>query len=332
MVAEVDLAEVVEVDLVVAVVAVAEAEVDLAAAVDDDDRVALAWSIDFMQHHLIRSVGARVRKQGITMNSKCKINRKAVLINTNSLILFVSRSPGAFLLIAILVMAINGLSVGAGSERAFPQGMNPEQVAAAIKANAQALNAFSYQQRMQLQLKGETKKVTLTQMSHDMNGNLQKTQLSEDPSPDAAPQSSGGRRGGRLKQRVVAKKTGEFKQMMGEISDLVKSYSELPPQQLQAGLKQATFSQGQGDMDGSVQIQMQNVIQQGDSLTIWIDRTAMLFRRIAIATTYEQNPVTATANYAMLPTGQVHMAQAILNYPKKQVVVELDNMNYQRNQ
>ena len=85
-------------------------------------------------------------------------------------------------------------------------------------------------------------------------------------------------------------------------------------------------------MAGSVQILMRTVNQSGDSMTIWIDRTAMLFRRASIATTYEGNPVTVIANYAMLPSGQVYMAQAILNYPKKEVVVEIDNSNYQRSQ
>jgi hypothetical protein len=211
--------------------------------------------------------------------------------------------------------------VSAGSEPTFFQGMDPAIVAAAIQGNAQALRAFTYQQRMQLQLKGETKKVTLNQMNYDMNGNLQKTLLSEQPPADAQPS------GGRLKQRVVAKKTGEFKEMMEEIAALVKSYSELPREQLQAALKQGVFSLSQGDMQGAVQIQMRNVNQPGDSLTLWIDKTAMLFRRIAIATTYEGNPVTSTNNYAMLPTGQVYMAQSILNYPKKEVVVEIDNLN-----
>ena len=215
----------------------------------------------------------------------------------------------------------------AGSRLDVPQGMDPAQVAAAIKANAQALKAFSYQQRMQLQLKGETKKVTLNQMTYDMYGNPQKTLLSEQPSADDAQPS-----GGRLKRRIVARKKGEFKDMMEEIAALVKSYTELPPEQLQASLKQATFSPGEGDMTGAVQIQMRNLIQPGDSLTVWIDRTAMLFRRAVIATTYEGNPVTTTANYAMLPSGQVYMAQAILNYPKKEVVVEIDSLNYQRSQ
>lgn len=262
------------------------------------------------------------------MNSKSEINRKLWLTNTTALAAPASRVIGAFLLTAILLMGGESQSVGAGFEPAFPQGMDPAQVAATINANAQALKAFAWQQRMQLQLKGDTKKVTLTQMSYDMSGNQQKTLLSEQPAPDAQQQPQGGR----LKQRVVAKKTGEFKAMMQDIAALVKSYTELPPEQLQAALKQATFSQGQGDMAGSVQIQMSNVNQQGDSLTIWIDRTAMLFRRVAIATTYEQNPVTTTANYAMLPSGQVYMAQAIVNYPAKQVVVEIDNLNYQRSQ
>jgi len=261
------------------------------------------------------------------MKSRSEINLRLGLTNTAARSALVYRMLGAFLLAALLLAGGEGRSVSAGLEPPFPQGMNPEQVAGTIKANAQALKAFSYQQRMQLQLKGETKKVILSQISYDMNGNQQKTQLSEDPPADAPPPS-----GGRLKQRVVAKKTGEFKDMMNAIAALVKSYTELPPDQLQASLKQAAFSPGAGDMTGSVQIVMHNVIQSGDSMTIWIDRTAMLFRRAVIATTYEGNPVTTTANYAMLPTGQVYMAQAILTYPKKQVVVEIDNQNYQRSQ
>lgn len=215
---------------------------------------------------------------------------------------------------------------------AVVQGIEPAKVAAAIQANAQALKAFVWQQRMQLQLKGETKKVTLTQMNYDLNGNLQKTLLSEQPSPNSSQPPSGGRRGGRLKKRIVDKKKGEFKEMMDGIASVVKSYTEVPHEQLQAALKKAAFTQGQGDMQGAIQIQMTGVLQPGDSLTIWIDQEAMLFRRVAVMTTYENNPVTVTANYDMLRSGQVYMAQAILNYPKKEVVVEIDNLNYQQSQ
>jgi hypothetical protein len=223
----------------------------------------------------------------------------------------------------------------AGLVNASPQGLDPAKVAAAIQGNAQALKTFVWQQRMQLSLKGETKKTTLTQMNYDVNGNLQKTQLSEDPPADSGQQqqpSGGGRVRGRVKEKVVEKKTGEFKEMMQGLSALVKSYTEMPHEQLQAALKNATFGQGQGDMAGSVQIVMSNVMQQGDSMTMWIDNNALLFRRVAITSSYEQKPVTVTANYSMLPSGQVYMGQAIINYPDKQVVVQLDNLNYQRSQ
>lgn len=264
------------------------------------------------------------------MNSRFNFNRKLRHTGTTAVVAPMSWAFVA-LLLTTLLLGTGSQWVSAGPDSAFPQGMNPEQVAAALKANAQALKTFSYQQRMQLQLKGETKKVTLNQITHDINGNELKTQLSEDPPEGSSPpDSGGGGRRGRLKQKVVAKKTGEFKDMMHDIVTLVKSYTELPHEQMQAALKQAAFSPGEGDMAGSVQILMRNVNQNGDSMTIWIDRTAMLFRRAVISTTYEGNPVTTTANYNMLPSGQVYMAQAILTYPKKEVVVEIDNSNYQR--
>jgi len=259
------------------------------------------------------------------MSFQRRTHNRFVRINTT-----VTLISGMLMLTAICLMS--ELSPSVNARLTSPQGMNPEQVAGTIKANAQALKAFSYQQRMQLTLKGGVKKTTITQITHDMYGNEQKTQLSEDPPEGSSQQDSGGGRRGRLKAKVVAKKTGEFKDMMHDIVALVKSYTELPHEQMQAALKQAAFSPGEGDMAGSVQILMRNVNQNGDSMTIWIDRTAMLFRRAVIATTYEGNPVTTTANYAMLPSGQVYMGQAILSYPKKEVVVEIDNSNYQRSQ
>ena len=158
----------------------------------------------------------------------------------------------ALLVITILLVGelpiISARSVSGsllGPANAVFQNLDPAKVAAAIRANAQALKAFVWQQRMQLQLKGETKKTTLHQMNYDLNGNLQKTLLSEQPAPDSSPPPSGGRLRGRVKQKVVAKKTGEFKDMMEGISSLVKSYTELAPQQLQSALNQAAFSAGQ---------------------------------------------------------------------------------------
>lgn len=242
-------------------------------------------------------------------------------------------NDGAFIVaahkIAIVIIAAIMLSqmdkpLLATHKRVPTQETQAQKVAAALQANTEALRRYTWQEKMQLQLKGEVKKVTVNQVSYDANGNEQKMLLSEQPSPDSSQPS-----GGRLKQRIVEKKTDEFKSMMQDISALVKSYTQLPPDQLKSALGQAKFQDGQGDMAGSVQITMAGVLQTGDSLTFWVDKNALLFRRIDISTTYENNPVTLRANYAMLPSGVVYMAQAILNYPKKSVVVEIDNGSYQ---
>jgi hypothetical protein len=77
---------------------------------------------------------------------------------------------------------------------------------------------------------------------------------------------------------------------------------------------------------------MRNVNQNGDSMTIWIDRTAMLFRRVVIATTYEGNPVTRHRELCHDTSRPSLHGAGILNYPKKEVGVEIDNDDYQRSQ
>jgi hypothetical protein len=71
------------------------------------------------------------------------------------------------------------------------QGADPAKVAAAIKANAQALRSSV----------------------------LQKTLISEQPPPDSSSsQPTGGGLRGRARQKIVEKKTGEFKDMMEGIA------------------------------------------------------------------------------------------------------------------
>ena len=63
-------------------------------------------------------------------------------------------------------------------------------------------------------------------------------------------------------------------------------------------------------------------------LSGWIDPGTLLFRRIEIRTLYEKKPVTVTANYSKLPTGESYMAQASVEYPEKEVALRIDNYDY----
>src|ERR1700684_1815340 len=91
---------------------------------------------------------------------------------------------------------------------AVAQNPQMEQKVAEIKqasaANKQALARYTWQEQQVISLKGEVKKTVSYQVSVGLDGQQQKIELGS----SAAPPPSGGR----LKQRVVAKKTDEFQQ------------------------------------------------------------------------------------------------------------------------
>ncbi len=219
---------------------------------------------------------------------------------------------------AFAILFLGGLSC-------FAQKVDPAQLAAAQKQNSAAMRKYVWTQRTELKLKGESKKVMLNEVHYDVEGKQQKTLLSEGPPQE---QDSGGRRSGRLKAKVVEKKKGEFKEMLQGLVALVTSYTHIPPEKLKAAMAQAQITPGQGEMQGTVGAVLKNVVVNGDELSVWIDTSSLLFRRIEIRSLYDEKPVMATAAYSNVPSGESYMAKATLQYPEKGVAVQIDNYDY----
>jgi hypothetical protein len=217
-----------------------------------------------------------------------------------------------------LLLLVTGYGLG--------QSVDPAKFAAVQKGNAQQLRKYSWKQRMELQLKGETKKVLLNQMRYDVEGKQQKTPLSTGEPEQAA---SGGRRGGRLKAKVIENKKEEFKDMMEGLAALVTSYGHIPPDELKAALSQAKVTPGEGEMQGAAGVHVASIVQSGDSLILWVDTKTLLFRRIEINSSYEQKPVMVTADYSAVSGGPNYMAKAVLQYPAKELLLRIDNFEYQ---
>ena len=120
--------------------------------------------------------------------------------------------------------------------------------------------------------------------------------------------------------------------MMQGLGQLVASYGQLPPDKLQAFKATATKGPGEGAMQGTAQVQGANVLQQGDSMTIWIDPASQMMRRVEIKTIYEKKPATLVADYQSVPNGPTYMAHAVLAYPAENVELTVDHTDYQRAQ
>src|SRR3954452_2762487 len=95
------------------------------------------------------------------------------------------------------------------------------QIKQAMAANKAALAHYTWQEQMQVSLKGDVKSTKLYQVVMT-NGQQQKSEISA--SPQAEPS------GGRLKRHIVEKKTDEFTEYGQSIGALVKQYAAPNPQ------------------------------------------------------------------------------------------------------
>jgi hypothetical protein len=207
---------------------------------------------------------------------------------------------------------------------------NPElqqkvaQIKEASAANKMALAHYTWQEQQTISIKGDVKKQQVYQVSVGPDGQQQKTQIG---GSQAAPPPSGGR----LKQHVVAKKTGEFKDYGEQIGDLARQYTTPDPGKLQAALQAGNISLVPGGGEGEAKVVIKNYIKPGDSVTIVFNRQLKAIQSIQVAS-YLDSPsdaVTIAAQFAKLPDGTNHVTGTQINGISKQLTIVTQNSNYQ---
>jgi len=202
-----------------------------------------------------------------------------------------------------------------------------EKFAQAQQQNKEALKQYTWKSRTELKMKGESKNVTLEQMRYDLDGKLQKTPLTGGAEQQA--EETGGRRRGRrrgsLKEKIVEKKKAEFAQMMKELGQLVASYAHVPPEKMQAFLKGAMVTPGEGDNAATLRIQGGDVLREGDAMTIWINPQTSMMHRVEILTYYEENAVKSLSECRSVSGGPTYQARTTLLYPEKEIELIVEN-------
>lgn len=192
----------------------------------------------------------------------------------------------------------------------------------AAAANKQALAQYTYVQTTTISLKGEVKKVTHDRVVTGPDGKPQKTPL--DPPEAAAPS------GGRLKQRVVAKKKEEYADYANSIKALIAQY--VPPNkdliQQAAGLGNIKLEPA--GTSGEVPLVISNYVKQGDKMTLIINKTAGGIKSVSIATylSAPDDAVTVDVQFARIPDGPRYPATQRINGASKQMVILVQNSDY----
>src|SRR3981081_271990 len=136
-----------------------------------------------------------------------------------------------------LPVAITICTMLSTSSQTLAQNPELQEKLAAIKqssaANKQALAHYTWLEQQTISLKGDVKKTQQFQVRIGPDGQQQKTELN----PQAPPQPSGGR----IKRRIVEKKTDEFEAYGQQIAALGKQYSQPDMRALQTAYQQGNI-------------------------------------------------------------------------------------------
>ena len=189
-------------------------------------------------------------------------------------------------------------------------------------ANKQKLAQYTWQETETISIKGEVKDTKIYQVTV-VNGQQQKNLLNNE-------KAQAGGREGRIKERIIEKKTEEYEQYGQQIGALAKQYTAPSPEALMQAKQAGNISIQPGA--GTVNLIIKNYVKSGDSMTMTISELTHAPVSVQV-NSYLNDPkdaVTINAQFAQLPDGTNHVATTTIDGVSKQLTVSEQNSNYQR--
>lgn len=216
------------------------------------------------------------------------------------------------------------------------QGDSSQTGAAALKEslaqNQAKLRAYSWIETTQVSLKGEVKKQEEKQCYYGADGKVQKTPVAGAPTPQAKQSGGGGgRRGGRLKEKVVENKVDEMKDYMEKVVALVHEYVPPDPQKIQAAQSAGNVSaQPSG---ATLNLSVKDYVKAGDLLAIGLDAAAKQLSSYNVKSFVEKpkdDDVNLSVTFGKLQDGTSYPQQIVLDVTAKKIQVKVTNSGYKK--
>ena len=200
-----------------------------------------------------------------------------------------------------------------------------QQKVAAVKQsvadNQQRLHHYQWTETTQLTLKGDPKPPRQSACQYGPDGKVEKSPIGPPPEPPS---------GGRMKQKVIAKKKEEMKDYMGQVKDLLAMYVPPDPQHMQQAFQLGKVSLNPNPSSGITLIVFKDYALPGDQMTISFDTTAKKLSSVHV-NTYMDEPkdvVTLAVQFASLPDSTNYVQQTVLDATAKKLVVTTTNSDY----
>ena len=245
------------------------------------------------------------------------MNQAQATINWKQLIAGGVRISRRLAVVGAVTLAITAPAISQNSEL-------QEKLAAVKQAaaeNKQRLRQYQWTETTQLTLKGDPKPSSEKLCQYGPDGQVQKTPIGPAPQQPS---------GGRVKQRVIAKKKAEMQDYMEDVKGVLSMYVPPDPQRMQQAFQAGKVSLNPAG--GVVNLIFTDYAQPGDRMTLTFDTATKKIVSLNVNTYMGQtkDAVTLQVQMASLPDGTNYAERTVLNASAKQLVVTTTNSNYQK--
>ena len=234
-----------------------------------------------------------------------------------------------------IVTIAAALTIGVASEARQPASGVADHVAAlkqSLQQGQALIRKYEWIETTIISMKGEEKSRKQNRCYYGADGKVQKVPV-EQAAPAADDGGGGGgrrgRRGARVKEKIVENKKEEISEYMKRAVGLVHRYVPPDPAEIQAA-KAAGRVAANPQPGGQVQLVVSQYLQPGDSLTLTVDGAAHRLLGVGV-NSYLDSPedaVTLDVQMATLPDGALYAAQSTLNAKAKNIQVVIQNSGH----
>lgn len=223
------------------------------------------------------------------------------------------------------VLAVLGVALGwpaaAPAQTGQPAPTNMAmRVTEARKANAALMRQYSWTSRTEVIDQGQVKDLRLDAVTYGPGGQLQRTVMNDQGARLPI---------GFLRRRIAEIERQKVEEYLTGLRDLLEQYTLPTAGKVQDFMSRATATGP--DASGLFEMTGQNVVYAGDTFSLWVNPRTRHVQRIQVSTVFQGDPVSLTATFKTLQSGLNHVAFAELTVPAKQLSVQVQNFDYNRN-
>jgi hypothetical protein len=201
-----------------------------------------------------------------------------------------------------------------------------------LAENQARLRTYTWVETTQVSLKGEVKKQEQKQCVYGADGKVQKTPIGGAPAaPAKPPAGGGGKRGGRVKEKIVENKVDDMKDYMERVVALVHEYVPPDPQKLQNA--QAAGNLSAEPAGAIVNLRIKDYLKPGDLVAIGFDKQAKQLSSYNVQSFVEKpkdDDVKLAVTFGRLADGTSYPQQIVLDATAKSIQVKVTNSGYKK--